>query len=89
MREVEQLVIKKIVRRIYADAMKEMRADYFLILKYRATQFRDLIDASSFKSVLGFLPNIKHNHQPFVVSVSTNIKSGEYEITVINPRIKA
>lgn len=89
MREVDQLAIKKLVRRMHADAMKEMSNDYFLTLKYRANKFAELIDEKSFKSVLGFLPNIKHNHQPFIMSVSHNITTGEYEVTVINPRVKA
>ena len=48
-----------------------------------------MIDEDSFKAVLGFLPNIKHNSQTFVLSVSYNIGNGEFELTVVNPRIKA
>jgi len=89
MREVEQIVVKRIVKRMVADAMKQMSPEYFLILKYKAMQFRDMIDADSFKAILGFLPNIKHNSQTFVLSVSHNKGNGEFELTVVNPRIKA
>ena len=88
MNEVEQVVVKRIVKRIFADANNRMSSEYFLVLRYKAFQFKDMIDESSFKSVLGFLPNMKHNHQPFIMSVSYNKGTTEFEITVINPRTK-
>lgn len=89
MQEIDQLTIKKIIKRMYGDAMKQLKPDYFITLKYHAFQFKDMIDEKALQTVMGFLPNTKHNGSPFVLSVSYNKGTGEFEVTVHNPRVKA
>jgi len=88
MKEVQQEVVTKIINRIYKDALNKNSAEYFIILKYKPHQFKNMIDEDAFKAVVGFLPNTNHKGRPLVMSVSHNIKTSELEVTVKNPRTK-
>ena len=87
-REVDYSAIKKLIKRITADAMNKMSSEYFLTLSYKASQFKSLLDEKSFDVVLRFLPNTNNNGRPFILSVAFNKKTKEYQVTVINPRFR-
>lgn len=89
MREIDETTIKKMVDKMYRDAMVSQSGDYFLKLKYTYKHFKQMIDnKDTFHSVIGYLPNSNHRGMPFVLSVVYNKNNGEYEITVHNPRLK-
>ena len=89
MKSVDQIKIKQVIKIIYNDALSKNSNDYFLTLQYHHSIFKEYMGVEVFSSVIGFLPNIKHREQPFIISVSNNISTGVYDITVINPRIRA
>jgi hypothetical protein len=88
MKEVTEEIVKQIVGKIYRDSMVKQSGDYFIKHTYTARQFESLIDNETFHSVIGFLPNTKYHGTPFIMGVSFNKKTKEYEITVHNPRVK-
>lgn len=85
---VNEETVKQIVSKIYRDTMVHQTSEYFIKHTYRATQFKDLVDAQTFHAVVGFLPNSKYRGMPFVLSVVFNKKTKDYEITVHNPKLK-
>lgn len=88
MREVSEELVSKIVGKIYRDTVVAQSPKYFIKHKYRAYQFKSMVDAETFHSVIGFLPNTKYRGTPFVMSVVYNKRLKEYEITVQNPKLK-
>lgn len=88
MKEISEENVVQIVGKIYRDSMVKQSGDYFITHTYTARQFETLVDNDTFHSVIGFLPNTKYHGIPFIMAVSYNKKTKEYEITVHNPRVK-
>lgn len=88
MREVSEDVVSQIVSKIYRDTLVTQTKNYFIKHKYTADQFASVVDAQTFHSIIGFLPNTKYRGVPFIMSVIFNKKLKEYEITVHNPKLK-
>mgnify|MGYP003999315885 CR=1 FL=1 len=87
-REVKEETVSQIVGKIYRDTIVFQASEYFIKHIYTADQFKKLVDAKTFHSIIGFLPNTKYRGMPFVMSVVYNKKADDYEITVHNPRVK-
>jgi hypothetical protein len=89
MKEIDESIIRKVVEKIYRDVMVTRSSEYFLKLKYTHKHFKTIIeDKDLFHTVIGYLPNSNHRGAPFILSVVYNKGTGEYEITVHNPRLK-
>lgn len=88
MKEVSDVVVKKIISKMFRDATIEMSGEYFIILTYKFHEFKDIIDEETFNNIIGFLPNMNYKGLPFIMSVVHNKFENEYEITVHNPRLK-
>lgn len=82
--QVTEEEIGQIIGRIYRDTMVYQSSHYFIKHIYNADQFSEIMDAPTFHSIVGFLPNIKYRNSPFIMSVAFNKKSQDYEITVHN-----
>jgi len=89
MKEINEKIVKKMVDKIYKDAMVTNSNDYFLKLKYNYKHFKKLIENKDiFHSIICYLPNSIYKGMPFVMSVVYNKNSDEYEVLVKNPRVK-
>jgi hypothetical protein len=89
MKSIDETIVKKLVEKIYKDALVSNISDYFLKLKYTHRHFKSFIeDKKTFHNVISYLPNSNHRGMPFVLSVVFNKGADEYEITVHNPRLK-
>ena len=88
MREVSEEVVGQIVGKIYRDSVVDQSKNYFIKHVYTAQQFESIVDAETFHKVIGFLPNTKYRGVPFIMGVSYNKKTKEYDITVHNPKVK-
>jgi ribonuclease BN (tRNA processing enzyme) len=84
MKETSQQNVDKMISKIYRDALIKKSNKQFITLQYTKENFPDNMH-EVLKSVLSFLPNTKHKGQPFIMSVSVNKKTEEYEIIVKNP----
>ena len=89
MKEISDTIVKKLVNKIYKDAIVANSGEYFLKLKYNYNHFKMIIeDKNVFHSIIGYLPNSNYRGMPFVLSVVHNKGKDEYEIVVHNPRLK-
>lgn len=88
MKEIKEENVVKIISKIYRDTIVHQSPEYFIVHKYKAEQFLDIVDNMVFHSIVSFLPNSKYKGIPFILSVAHNKKLDEYEITVHNPKLK-
>ncbi len=88
MREVSEEVVGQIIGKIYRDSLVKQTKGYFITPVYLAKQFETFVDAEAFHRIIGFLPNTKYRGVPFIMGVSFNKMSKEYEVTVHNPKVK-
>jgi hypothetical protein len=88
MKEVTEEAIGQVVGKIFRDTLVYQSPNYFIKHVYTADQFVEIIDPTTFHSIIGFLPNTKYRGTPFIMSVAYNKKQKNYEITVHNPKLK-
>jgi len=84
--EVQQTEVDKMINKIYRDALIKNSTNDFITLKYTHSSFPDKMHHLLYH-VLGFLPNTNYKGKPFIMSVSHNKSTKEFEIIVKNPKI--
>ena len=84
--ETTQVDVDKMISKIYRDAMIRNSKQQFLSLNYLPESFPESMQLV-LSRVLSFLPNTNHKGLPFIMSVSHNKRTHEYEIIVKNPKI--
>ncbi len=84
--ETTQQDVDKLINNIYRDAMIKNSKHQFITLDYSPKSFPDKMHMIV-QRVLSFLPNTNYQGKPFIMSVSFNKKTQDYEIVVKNPRI--
>jgi len=84
--EVHQTEVDKMINKIYRDALIKKSTNDFITLKYTLDNFPKNLHQSLHR-VLGFLPNTNYKGKPFIMSVSHNKSTKEFEIIVKNPKI--
>ncbi len=88
MKEIKEESVLKILSKIYRDTIVYQSSEYFILHTYKASDFKDLVNAAEFHSIISFLPNSKYKGIPFILSVVYNKRTMDYEITVHNPTVK-
>jgi len=87
-KEIDAKVIGQILRKIFLDTNVTQSSNYFINHTYRAEDFSGLVEAETFKRIVGFLPNVKYKGKPFILSVTFNKKKNNFEVIVHNPNMK-
>jgi len=85
MREISEQLVEQIIGRIYRDTVVSKSPDYFVKHTYSYNDFKELTSKEVFHSIIGFLPNVTYRDAPFILSVTFDKRSHNYEITVKNP----
>lgn len=88
MNQINEDVVTKLIGKIYRDTMIIQSPNYFITHRYKAEQFQAMMEPHIFHSVIGFLPNTKYRGVNFIMSVTFNKATKEYEVTVHNPKLK-
>jgi hypothetical protein len=86
MNTVSEKTVKKLMQRIYNDALIKNEVSDFVILKYSETSFLKLLPHKEMHDIIGFLPNLRYNSSPLVMDVTFDIGKKFFKITVINPK---
>jgi len=84
--ETTQSDVDKLISKIYRDAIVKKSTKQFITLQYTPSSFPTKMHMIV-QRVLSFLPNTNYLGKPFIMSVSYNKGTQDYEIIVKNPNI--
>lgn len=87
MKEIDEIIVKRIIKKIYNDAMIKNSKEHLLSIDINYYEFKTMIDEESFKRIVSFFPNMNYKNKPFIMSVEYNIKTKKFKAIVKNPRV--